>query len=71
MIPELARFSGQMDIFGIADSIKDTGTEDPKMWWLIHGTSAPNHQKIALKLLEPCSSCCERNWSMYSFIHSV
>ncbi|XP_074356651.1 uncharacterized protein LOC141696405 [Apium graveolens] len=70
---ELARFSGQTDIFGSADSIEDRGTEDPKMWWLIHGASAPNLQKIALKLLgQPCSSsCCERNWSTYSFIHSV
>ncbi|XP_074336689.1 uncharacterized protein LOC141673859 [Apium graveolens] len=70
---EYARFSGQMDIFGNADSIEDRGTMDPKMWWLVHGASAPNIQKIALKLLgQPCSSsCCERNWSTYSFIYSV
>lgn len=70
---EFARFSGQIGIFGSADSIEDRGTMDPKMWWLIHGASTPNIQKIALKLLgQPCSSsCCERNWSTYSFIHSV
>lgn len=70
---EFARFSGMMDVFGSADSIEDRGTEDPKVWWIIHGASAPNLQKIALKLLgQPCSSsCCERNWSTYSFIHSV
>ncbi|XP_074361159.1 uncharacterized protein LOC141701395 [Apium graveolens] len=70
---EYARFSGQMDIFGSADSIKDRGTMDPKMWWLVHGASAPNIQKIVLRLLgQPCSSsCCERHWSTYSFIHSV
>ena len=30
-------------------------------------------QSIALKLLgQPCSSsCCERNWSTYNFIHSM
>ena len=30
-------------------------------------------KKIALKLVgQPCSSsCCERNWSTYSFIHSL
>jgi hypothetical protein len=30
-------------------------------------------QKLALKLLnQPASSsCCERNWSTYSFIHSI
>ncbi|KAL6519717.1 hypothetical protein OROMI_032611 [Orobanche minor] len=69
---EFARFSGQMDTFGSADSIEDRATMDPKMW-LVHGASAPNIQKIALKLLgQPCSSsCCERNWSTYSFIHSI
>ncbi|XP_074381164.1 uncharacterized protein LOC141722833 [Apium graveolens] len=70
---EYARFSGHIDIFGNADSIEDRGTMDPKMWWLVHGVSATNIQEIALKLLgQPCSSsCCERNWSTYSFIHSV
>ncbi|KAL6557390.1 hypothetical protein OROMI_017740 [Orobanche minor] len=31
---EFARFSGQMDTFGSADSIEDRATMDPKMWWL-------------------------------------
>jgi len=46
---------------------------DAKSWWIVHGTHAPTLQKIALKLLgQPCSSsCCERNWSTYSFIHSL
>ena len=43
----------------------------PIKWWIVHGTSAPMLQSIALKLLgQPCSSsCCERNWSTYNFIH--
>ena len=42
-------------------------------WWLIHGSSLPMLQSIAFKLLgQPCSSsCCERNWSTYDFIHSL
>ena len=42
-------------------------------WWVIHGTSAQMLQSIALKLLgQPCSSsCCERNWSTYNFIHPM
>jgi len=46
---------------------------DPKAWWLVHGINAPILQKVALKLLaQPCSSsCCERNWNTYSFIHSL
>ena len=45
----------------------------PVKWWVVHGTSAPMLQSIALKLLgQPCSfSCCERNWSTYNFTHSM
>ena len=45
----------------------------PVKWWVVHGTSVPMLQSIALKLLgQPCSSsCCERNWSTYNFIHSL
>jgi hypothetical protein len=42
-------------------------------WWTNHGQSAPLLMSLAMKLLsQPASSsCCERNWSTYSFIHSV
>ncbi|PRQ41046.1 putative HAT dimerization domain, ribonuclease H-like domain-containing protein [Rosa chinensis] len=45
----------------------------PMKWWVVHGSSTPNLQRLALKLLgQPCSSsCCERNWSTYKFIHSL
>ena len=45
----------------------------PVKWWVVHGTSALMLQSIALKLVgQPCSSsCCERNWSTYNFIHSL
>ena len=45
----------------------------PIKWWVLHETFAPMLQSIALKLLgQPCSSsCCERNWSTYNFIHSM
>ena len=44
---------------------------NPIKWWVVHGTSVPMLQSITLKLLgQPCSSsCCERNWSTYNFIH--
>jgi len=46
---------------------------DAKTWWIVHGAHATALQKITLKLVgQPCcSSCCERNWSSYSFIHSL
>ena len=38
-----------------------------------YGSSTPNLQVLTLKRLgQPCSSsCCEKNWSTYSFIHSL
>ncbi|KAF7812908.1 Dimer_Tnp_hAT domain-containing protein [Senna tora] len=53
--------------------IDDKWSLEPREWWIMYGSSAPLLQNLALKLLsQPCSSsCCERNWSTYSFIHSV
>ncbi|XP_038701981.1 uncharacterized protein LOC119998684 [Tripterygium wilfordii] len=69
---EFARFSEAMDVFSEYDSLSDRGALDPKAWWCVYGSPAPLLQSLALKLLyQPCSSsCCERNWSTYSFIHS-
>ena len=42
-------------------------------WWRVFGrTAAPDLAEIAVKLLSQVasSSCCERNWSTFSFIHS-
>lgn len=70
---EYANFSTQAQAFSDSDSIHDRYDMDPKSWWVIYRTSAPLLQKLALKLLEQpsSSSCAERNWSTYSFIHSL
>lgn len=70
---EFGKFSSGVDEFNDFDSLRDRGIMDPKLWWVVHGDVAPKLQKLALKLLgQPCSSsCCERNWSTYSFINSV
>ncbi|XP_068504247.1 uncharacterized protein [Phaseolus vulgaris] len=70
---EFANFSDGREYFADVDSLRDRGQMDAKSWWIVHGVHAPTLQKIALKLLgQPCSSsCCERNWSTYSFIHSL
>jgi len=70
---EFANFSdGREDFFDV-DSLRDRDQMDAKSWWIVHGAHAPTLQKITLKLIgQPCSSsCCERNWSTYSFIHSL
>ncbi|RZC29798.1 hypothetical protein D0Y65_001409 [Glycine soja] len=70
---EFANFLDGREGFDDLDSLNDRGQMDPKAWWLVYDINAPILQKIALKLLaQPCSSsCCERNWSTYSFIHSL
>ncbi|KAJ1377248.1 Ribonuclease H-like superfamily [Sesbania bispinosa] len=70
---EFANFSDGREGFDDIDSLGDRGKMGAKSWWLVHGAHAPILQKVALKLLaQPCSSsCCERNWSTYSFIHSM
>ncbi|XP_058180780.1 uncharacterized protein LOC131299188 [Rhododendron vialii] len=70
---EYAKFSTKEGSFSDVDSIEDRYNMDPHSWWVIHGASAPILQTLALKILtQPSSSsCCERNWSTYSFIHSL
>ncbi|KAG6519794.1 hypothetical protein ZIOFF_023303 [Zingiber officinale] len=70
---EFASFSAAIDDFSDNDAMRDQGSMSPIKWWVIHGASAPTLQSLALKLLgQPSSSsCCERNWSTYSFIHSL
>ncbi|XP_058775440.1 uncharacterized protein LOC131649701 [Vicia villosa] len=69
---EYANFSSKSNSFDSFDSIEDRWVLDPKSWWVTHGSPAPL-QKLDLKLLvQPSSSSyCERNWSTYSFIHSL
>ena len=70
---EYATFSAGLEDFSSSDSINDKWHMSPLKWWVVHETSAPMLQSITLKLLgQPCSSSCyERNWSTYNFIHSI
>ena len=70
---EYDAFSMCLNDFGAIDSMNDRFHLEPVMLWIVHGASTPSLESIALKLLgQPCSSsCCERNWSTYSFVHSL
>ena len=69
----IQRFATCSEELNDFDSIYDRWILDPVKWWANHGQPIPMLQKLALKLLnQPASSsCCERNWSTYSFIHSM
>ncbi|XP_066327000.1 uncharacterized protein [Miscanthus floridulus] len=70
---EYSRFSSCSEEFNDPDSIHDRWAVSPMTWWTNHGQSVPLLMSLTIKLLsQPASSsCCERNWSTYSFIHSV
>eukprot|EP01018_Ginkgo_biloba_P020946 Gb_12097 [translate_table: standard] len=60
--------------FGYPQSLRDRSKiKNPINWWTIHGKHAPELKSLAARLLAQVvsSSSCERNWSTYSFIHSV
>ncbi|KAF7844518.1 DUF659 domain-containing protein/Dimer_Tnp_hAT domain-containing protein [Senna tora] len=67
---EFFRFSRAEDVFGQFECLQNRWDLEPKEWWIMYGSSAPLLQNLALKLLSQpsSSSCCERNWSTYSFI---
>lgn len=58
--------------FGRVTAINDRHSMLPDEWWLTYGCSAPNLQKLAIRVLsQTCSaSGCERNWSLFEHLHS-
>ncbi|KAL9689719.1 hypothetical protein QQ045_010108 [Rhodiola kirilowii] len=70
---EYASFSLERGDFGDSDAIQMKYTMDPRRWWASFGAATLFPQKLAIRLLgQPTSSsCCERNWSTYAFIHSL
>ncbi|XP_058007979.1 uncharacterized protein LOC110662435 [Hevea brasiliensis] len=69
---EFANFSLKSGPFADPDSIRSMYVTDLRKWWACFGSNAPLLQRLAFKVLgQPTSSsCCERNWSIYSFIYS-
>ena len=55
------------------DCLQDRWDLKSKVWCVTYGAALPKLQTIALKLLSQpsSSSSSERNWSTYSFIHSL
>ena len=68
---EYAIFSLKSRSFGDPDCISSMYDTNSKNWWACFGSHIPLLQRLAFRMLgQPTSSsCCERNWSTYSFIH--
>ncbi|GKB33552.1 hAT dimerization domain, ribonuclease H-like domain protein [Tanacetum coccineum] len=73
VLNEYAMFSMKSGVFSDLTSISMMGTMEPKSWWVNFGAQTPFLQTLAFRLLgQPTSSsCAERNWSTYAFIHSL
>jgi len=58
--------------FGDAAARKDAPSMPAHQWWDSYGCSAPELQRVAIRVLSQVSSACscERNWSAYDFIHN-
>ncbi|CAH1435544.1 unnamed protein product [Lactuca virosa] len=73
VLDEYAMFSMKSGPFEDLTSISKMATMEPKNWWVNFGAQTPFLQTLAFRLLgQPSSSsCAERNWSTYAFIHSL
>ncbi|GKD73533.1 hAT dimerization domain, ribonuclease H-like domain protein [Tanacetum coccineum] len=73
VLDEYAMFSMKSGFFSDLTSISMMGTVEPKSWWVNFSAQTPFLQTLAFRLLgQPSSSsCAERNWSTYAFIHSL
>ncbi|XP_010473954.1 PREDICTED: uncharacterized protein LOC104753391 [Camelina sativa] len=70
---EYALFSTKSGHFQDLICILGMENMEPMNWWVNFGAKTPLLQTLAFRLLgQPSSSsCAERNWSTYSFIHSL
>lgn len=58
--------------FGRPGAQLRAGQLRPVSWWMKYGHDVPRLQKIAIRILsQDCTSvACERNWSVFSLIHT-
>ncbi|XP_052111636.1 uncharacterized protein LOC127743011 [Arachis duranensis] len=69
---DIQLYRDQKESFGRESALKAIKRLEPGEWWRLHGRSAPNLQKMVIRLLHQTtsSSGCERNWSLFEQIHS-
>ncbi|XP_028120013.1 uncharacterized protein LOC114317473 [Camellia sinensis] len=69
---QLLLFRDKQETFGTPLAQRAWKQSNPAEWWIIHGSCAPELQKIAVKVLSQTttSSHRERNWSTFSLIHT-
>ncbi|XP_023767978.1 uncharacterized protein LOC111916547 [Lactuca sativa] len=70
---QFATFHMKMGLYALPSAQIDVVTMETIDWWSTYGADTPNLVVLAKKILSQpiSSSSAERNWSMYSYIHSV
>ncbi|XP_048539484.1 uncharacterized protein LOC125518701 [Triticum urartu] len=74
IVSQLSYYTEAIDSFGTDMAIRQrkVATITPARWWTVHGTSAKDLKKMAIRILSlTCSSSAyERNWSAFERVHS-
>ncbi|XP_052208031.1 uncharacterized protein LOC127811851 [Diospyros lotus] len=70
---QFAIFHMKKGLYAMAAAQMDAVTMDGIDWWSTYGSETPDLAEVAKKVLSQpvSSSSAERNWSTYSYIHSV
>ncbi|KAJ4971552.1 hypothetical protein NE237_004651 [Protea cynaroides] len=70
---QLSDFVSNRGVFARPQAIKDRETMSSLSWWDLHGVTAPELYGLAVRVLSQSvsTSCVERGWSTYEYIHDV
>ncbi|XP_026438026.1 uncharacterized protein LOC113336291 [Papaver somniferum] len=70
---QISDFVSNGGCFARPQAIADRAKMSAKQWWGLYGGGAPELYNLAMRVLSQSvnSSCAERCWSTYSYIHSV
>ncbi|XP_010525599.1 PREDICTED: uncharacterized protein LOC104803372 [Tarenaya hassleriana] len=72
IITEMDTYKSAEGLFGLPTAIRSRSIRSLAKWWSSFGSSTPNLQKFAIKILSlTCSATgCERNWGIFQHIHT-
>jgi hypothetical protein len=72
VVKQLSKYKNGEGLFGRSVVREAAKTMAPQAWWAQFGSSTPELQRLAVKVLSQVSSAsaCERSWSTFEFIHN-
>ena len=70
---QISDFFSSKGVFAQPQAVNDRATMNTLSWWHMYGGAAPELYSLAIRVLSQSvnTSCAERCWSTYSYIHSV